>query len=183
MAPKRKQQQQPKKAAAPKMAIEVFQLDCEAFTTPTKSVRKTRSAEDIAKRTINENVADFMVHQKHSIRVPENNDRTSTEEFVHQNELRMSNSPLAVKMGKLYYDHQHSLYQLDESPIEKLKTVDNGQPDIAGLRAALAPACKCPKNFDLIIQWMRRNVLINQRALVHIIQASLRNPAILGLKQ
>ena len=145
MAPKRKQQQQPKKAAAPKRAIEVFQLDCEAFTTPTKSARRTRSAEDMAKRTANENVADFIDHQKHPIRVLENDGRTLTEELVHQHDLRMSNSPLAVKMGKLYYDHQRSLYQLDESPIKKRKTIDNGQPDIAGLSAALAQACKCPK--------------------------------------
>ena len=62
MAPKRKQQQQPQKAAAPKRAIEVFQLDCEAFTTPTKSARRTRSAEDNAKRTVNANVVDFKRH-------------------------------------------------------------------------------------------------------------------------
>ena len=122
-------------------------------------------------------------HQKHSIRVPENDSRTLTEELVHQHELRMSNSPLAVKMRKLYYDHQRSLYQLDESPIKKLKTIDNAQLDIPGLSAALAPACKVPKNCDPIIQWMRRGQLIKQRALVHIIQASLRNSAILGLTQ
>ena len=95
----------------------------------------------------------------------------------------MSNSPLAVKMGKNFYSHQRSCYQLDESPIKKVKTIDNGQPGIAGLRAAVAPACKCPKNFDRIIHWMRRDLLINQRALVHIMQASLGNPAILGVKQ
>ena len=156
---------------------------CEAFTTPTKVARITRSAEDMARRTFLENVADFSDHQKHSIRVPENEKGTLTEELVHQNELRMSNSPNAVKMGKLYYDHQRSLYQFEKSSIEKLRTIDNAQPDIPGLSATVAPACKVPKNFDLIIQWMRRDQLINHQALVHIMQASLRNPAILGLTQ
>ena len=95
----------------------------------------------------------------------------------------MANSPLAVKMGKIYYSHQRSLYQLDHSPIKRLKTIGNSNPDNEGLSAALAPVCKCPRTFDLIIQWIRRHALRDQRALVHIIQASLRNPAILGLKQ
>ena len=48
---------------------------------------------------------------------------------------------------------------------------------------ALAPACKCPRTFDQIIQWLRRDALINQRALVLIVQTSLRNPPMMGLKQ
>ena len=95
----------------------------------------------------------------------------------------MANSALAVKMDMIYSSHQRSLYQLDDSPIKRLKTIDNSNPDIEGLSQARAPACKCPRTFDLIIQWMRRDALINQRALVHIIQTSLRNPATSGLKQ
>ena len=54
-------------------------------------------------------------------------------------------------MGKLDYDHQRSQYQFDDSPIKMLKIIDDAQPDIAGMSAALAPACKCPILFDLII--------------------------------
>ena len=83
----------------------------------------------------------------------------------------------------ILYSDQLRSYQLEDSPIKRLKTLDNGNPDITGLSQALAPACKCPRSFDLIIQWLRRDALINQRALVLIVQASLRNPPMLGLKE
>ena len=95
----------------------------------------------------------------------------------------MSNSFFAQKMGNNYYSHQCSLYQFEDSPIKRLKTRDSGNPDITGLGQALAPACKCPRSFDQIIQQLRRDALINQRALVLIVQTSLRNPPMMGRKQ
>ena len=72
---------------------------------------------------------------------------------------------------------------MDDSPIKRSKTLDNDNPDITGLSQALAPACKCPRSFDLIIQWLRRDARINQRAHVLIVQTSLWNPPVMGLKQ
>ena len=104
MAPKKKARiEQPTRGV--KRAFEVSQLDDDAFTTPTKAARKTRSAEDMASRTVKEHFSDFTDHQKHVIRAEANEHRTLQEELVFQNELRMTNSPLAVKMGKMYYSH------------------------------------------------------------------------------
>ena len=83
-----------------KRALEVSQLDDDAFTTPTKAARKTRTADDLASRTVKEHFADFTDHQIHVIRAEANENTTLQEELVLQNELRMSNSPLAQKMGK-----------------------------------------------------------------------------------
>ena len=92
MAPKIKaNNQQPTRAPAVKRALETSQLDDDAFTTPTKAARKTRSAEDMASRTANENFVDFTDHQKHAIRAQENGNRTLQEELVYQNELKMAN--------------------------------------------------------------------------------------------
>ena len=72
---------------------------------------------------------------------------------------------------------------MDDSPIKQMKTLDADNPDIQGLSQALAPACKCPRSFEQITQWLRRDWRINQRALVLIVQTSLRNPPVIGLKQ
>ena len=129
MALKRKaNNQQPKQGV--KRALETSQLDDDAFTTPTKAARKTRSAEYMASRTVMEQFSEFTDHQKHVIRAEANENNTLQEDLVFQNELRMTNSSLAVKMGKIYYSHQRSLYQLEDSHIKRLETLDNGNPDI-----------------------------------------------------
>ena len=58
--------EQPNKGV--KRALETSQLDDDAFATPTKATRKTRSAEDMASRTVMEHFFDFTDHQKHVIR-------------------------------------------------------------------------------------------------------------------
>ena len=166
-----------------KRKLEDSQLDDDAFTTPTKCARRTRTVDDLASRTAKDNFADFTDHQLHVLRAEANDNRTLIEELVMQNNLRMSKSPLAQKMGKNDYSLQRSLYQLDDSPIKQMKTLDADNPDIQGLSQALAPACKCPRSFEQITQWLRRDWRINQRALVLIVQTSLRNPPVIGLKQ
>ena len=95
------------------------QLDDDAFTTPTKCARKTRTVDDLTSRTVKENFVDFNNHQLHVLRAEANDNRTLIEELVMQNHLRMSNSPMAQKTGKNDYSHHWSLYQLDDSPINK----------------------------------------------------------------
>ena len=83
-----------------KRKSEYSQLDDDALTTPSKAARRTRTADDAASRTVKENFADFTDHQIHVMRAEANDNRTLQDELVLQNELRMSNSPLAQKMGK-----------------------------------------------------------------------------------
>ena len=83
-----------------KRKLEDSQLDDDAFTTPTKCARRIRTADDLTSRTVKENFADFNDHQLHVLRAEANDNRTLIEELVMQNNLRMSKSPLAQKMGK-----------------------------------------------------------------------------------
>ena len=83
-----------------KRKLEDSQLDDDAFTTPTKCARRTRTADDLTSRTVKENFADFNDHQLHVLRAEANHNRTLNEELVMQSNLRMSKSPLAQKMGK-----------------------------------------------------------------------------------
>ena len=80
--------------------MEDSQPDDDAFTTPTKCARKTRTAAEVASRTAKDNFVDFTDHQLHVLRAEANDNRTLIEELVMQNNLRMSNLPLAQKMGK-----------------------------------------------------------------------------------
>ena len=75
MAPKKKARiEQPTRGV--KRAFEFSQLDDDAFTTPTKAARKTRTADDAASRTVKDNVVDFTDHQIHLMRAEANENRT-----------------------------------------------------------------------------------------------------------
>ena len=62
-----------------KRKLEDSQLDDDAFTTPTKAARRTRTADDAASRTVKEHFADSTDHQIHVIRAEANEKRTLQE--------------------------------------------------------------------------------------------------------
>ena len=74
MAPKKKARiEQPTRGF--KRKPEDSQLDDDAFTTPTKAARRTRTADDAASRTVQDNFADFTDNQIHVIRAEANENR------------------------------------------------------------------------------------------------------------
>ena len=59
-----------------KSKLEDSQLDDDAFTTPTKAARKTRTADDLVSRAVKEHFADFTDHRIHVIRAEANENKT-----------------------------------------------------------------------------------------------------------